>query len=47
MIDVDSTTTDLDRLARQLKVLAEPTRLRIIDRLIEGIQCTVVGLCQT
>ena len=27
------------RLARQLKVLAEPNRLRIVDLLMEGVQC--------
>jgi ArsR family transcriptional regulator, arsenate/arsenite/antimonite-responsive transcriptional repressor len=32
---------DLDResLSRQLKALGEPTRLRIVDVLMEGIQC--------
>lgn len=39
MIAADSATTNLDQLARQLKVLAEPNRLRIIDLLIEGVQC--------
>ena len=34
-----TTTADLDRLARQLKVLAEPNRLRIVDLLMEGVQC--------
>jgi ArsR family transcriptional regulator len=29
----------MDRLARQLKVLAEPNRLRMVDLLMEGVQC--------
>ena len=29
----------MDQLARQLKVLAEPNRLRIVDLLMEGVQC--------
>jgi ArsR family transcriptional regulator, arsenate/arsenite/antimonite-responsive transcriptional repressor len=36
---VDTPPVDLDRLARQLKVLADPQRLRILHMLIEGIQC--------
>lgn len=31
--------TDLERLARQLKTLAEPKRLLILHLLIEGVQC--------
>jgi ArsR family transcriptional regulator, arsenate/arsenite/antimonite-responsive transcriptional repressor len=31
--------TNLERLARQLKVLAEPKRLLIIHHLMEGMQC--------
>lgn len=31
--------TDLDSLARQLKVLAEPNRLRIVNLLMQGVQC--------
>ena len=31
--------TDLQRLAEQLKVLAEPKRLLIINLLMEGVQC--------
>lgn len=34
-----SPPTDLKRLAEQLKVLAEPKRLLIINLLMEGIQC--------
>jgi ArsR family transcriptional regulator len=29
----------MDKLARQLKVLAEPNRLRMLDLLMEGVQC--------
>jgi ArsR family transcriptional regulator len=29
----------MERLARQLKVLAEPNRLRMVDLLMEGVQC--------
>lgn len=36
---MDSATIDLERLARQLKALAEPNRLRIIGLLMEGVQC--------
>jgi len=40
MIDLETTTTtDLDRLARQLKVLAEPNRLRMVNLLMQGVQC--------
>jgi ArsR family transcriptional regulator len=31
--------TDLARLAAWLKVLGEPTRLRIFDLLMDGVQC--------
>jgi ArsR family transcriptional regulator, arsenate/arsenite/antimonite-responsive transcriptional repressor len=34
-----ATTYDMEKLARQLKVLAEPNRLRIVDLLMEGVQC--------
>jgi len=30
---------DVDNLARWLKVLAEPSRLRLLDRIIRGYQC--------
>lgn len=30
---------DLDQLSRQLKVLAEPNRLRIVNLLMDGVQC--------
>jgi ArsR family transcriptional regulator len=36
---VTTTNTNLDILAQQLKVLAEPNRLRILDLLIQGVQC--------
>lgn len=39
MLPVPAATTDLDNLARQLKVLAEPNRLRIINLLMQGVQC--------
>ena len=35
----DPSSTDLARLAGWLKVLGEPTRLRIFDLLMEGVQC--------
>lgn len=31
--------TDPNSLARQLKVLAEPNRLRIVNLLMQGVQC--------
>lgn len=39
MEKVNSTPTNIDQLARQLKVLAEPKRLFIIHHLMEGVQC--------
>lgn len=39
MIETHMPSTDLDSLARYLKVLAEPNRLRIVDLLMEGVQC--------
>ena len=39
MIAFATTTADMDRLARQLKVLAEPNRLRMVDLLMAGVQC--------
>ena len=36
---VDQPPTDLTSLAGQLKVLAEPKRLRILHMLMEGVQC--------
>lgn len=36
---MNTTTTNLDKLARQLKVLAEPKRLWIVRLLMEGVQC--------
>jgi DNA-binding transcriptional ArsR family regulator len=42
MIDAQSPPTDLDRLARWLKVLAEPKRLYIYHLIMEGYQCNCV-----
>ena len=39
MIAFATTTAAMDRLARQLKVLAEPNRLRMVDLLMAGVQC--------
>ena len=39
MIASATTMADMDVLARQLKVLAEPNRLRMVDLLMEGVQC--------
>lgn len=39
MLDIDRSPVDLQKLERQLKVLAEPKRLRIIHLLMEGVQC--------
>lgn len=36
---IDQPPTDLVALAGQLKVLAEPQRLRILHMLMEGVQC--------
>jgi ArsR family transcriptional regulator len=36
---IDQPPTDLPSLADQLKVLAEPQRLRILHMLMEGVQC--------
>jgi len=36
---IDQPPTDLKLLAGQLKVLAEPRRLRILHMLMEGVQC--------
>jgi ArsR family transcriptional regulator, arsenate/arsenite/antimonite-responsive transcriptional repressor len=36
---IDHPPTDLLALAGQLKVLAEPKRLRILHMLMEGVQC--------
>ena len=36
---IDQPPTDLKLLAGQLKVLAEPQRLRILHMLMEGVQC--------
>ncbi len=36
---IDQPPTDLLALADQLKVLAEPKRLRILHMLMEGVQC--------
>mgnify|MGYP001257849860 FL=1 len=39
---IDQPPTDLPSLADQLKVLAEPKRLRILHMLMEGVQCNCV-----
>jgi ArsR family transcriptional regulator, arsenate/arsenite/antimonite-responsive transcriptional repressor len=39
MEKVNSPPTNIDKLAKQLKVLAEPRRLFIIHHLMEGVQC--------
>lgn len=39
MFDLESPVVDLEQLAGQLKVLAEPRRLRILHLLMEGVQC--------
>jgi ArsR family transcriptional regulator len=39
---IDKPPTDLRSLADQLKVLAEPKRLRILHMLMEGVQCNCV-----
>ena len=39
---IDHPPTDLLALAAQLKVLAEPKRLRILHMLMEGVQCNCV-----
>lgn len=39
MLDLNTPAVDLQELARQLKVLAEPKRLRIMYLLMEGVQC--------
>ena len=39
MVSVESSPIKLENLARQLKVLADPNRLRIIHLLMEGVHC--------
>lgn len=39
MIDVESPPTELENLAKRLKMLADPNRLRIIHLLMEGVHC--------
>ncbi len=39
MIEAIQTPISTEELARQLKVLAEPNRLCIVDLLMEGVQC--------
>ena len=39
MAEIISSPIDLKRLAEQLKVLAEPNRLLILNLLMEGVQC--------
>jgi ArsR family transcriptional regulator, arsenate/arsenite/antimonite-responsive transcriptional repressor len=42
MLDITPSPTDLNQLARWLKVLAEPKRLFIFHMIIEGYQCNCV-----
>lgn len=37
--EISRPPTDLERLAKQLKAVAEPKRLLILHLLIEGVQC--------
>jgi ArsR family transcriptional regulator, arsenate/arsenite/antimonite-responsive transcriptional repressor len=39
MLDLKPSTTELQQLAEQLKVVAEPNRLRILQTLMDGFQC--------
>jgi ArsR family transcriptional regulator, arsenate/arsenite/antimonite-responsive transcriptional repressor len=39
MLDLKPSTGELQQLAEQLKVVAEPNRLRILQTLMEGFQC--------
>jgi ArsR family transcriptional regulator len=42
LIEATAPPTDINRLAQQLKLLANPKRLRLIHMLMEGIQCNCV-----
>lgn len=42
MIETTAPPTDISQLAGQLKLLANPKRLRLIHLLMEGVQCNCV-----
>jgi len=42
LIEMMAPPTDINQLARQLKLLANPKRLQLIHLLMEGIQCNCV-----
>ncbi len=42
MIETTAPPTNINQLARQLKLLAHPKRLRIMDMLMQGVQCNCV-----
>jgi len=42
LIETTASPTDITRLAQQLKLLANPKRLRLIHMLMEGIQCNCI-----
>jgi ArsR family transcriptional regulator len=39
MVETTVSPTDIQRLSQQLKVLANPKRLQIMNLLMEGVQC--------
>jgi ArsR family transcriptional regulator len=39
MIGIDAPSIELNELAKRLKVLADPNRLRIVHLLMEGVHC--------
>ena len=39
MVKTDISPTDIQRLSQQLKMLANPKRLQILNLLMEGVQC--------
>jgi ArsR family transcriptional regulator len=39
MPDIGSSQEQIQILAQQLKVLAEPNRLQILEKIIQGVQC--------
>jgi ArsR family transcriptional regulator len=39
MVETSVSPTDIQRLSQQLKVLANPKRLQIMNLLMEGVQC--------
>jgi ArsR family transcriptional regulator len=42
LIETTAPPTDINLLAQQLKLLANPKRLRLIHMLMEGIQCNCI-----